>query len=279
MSMGTKGGPTGPRSERGKVRSSLNAVRHGFCGRNLLLPGEDAQLYAEKMDGVFSSLAPRNDAEAELVALVADDLHKMDRLARVEKALTLGRIEELLGMTPSAGQAVTLVEGIRAMGSAVATWSSTPMPTDRGEHYAKMFQQMADAVSLVEQTLPDLPAGVVPRCQERLTELDDTDRHAPVRAEAYQGAFDAARELLTVLLDRGANEDANQEQVRKLLADLALPDKEELAKLAKYRAMLEGSLQRRLAALEQLRRLTPAAATDSEVQRAKEYRVKLRVVA
>ena len=71
-------------------------------------------------------------------------------------------------------------------------------------------------------------------------------------------------------------EEAAQDELRTAISGIALPDEAELKKLARYRRMLEDSLQRRLAALDQLRRLT---AGKADVEKAKEYRVKLRVVA
>jgi hypothetical protein len=82
------------------------------------------------------------------------------------------------------------------------------------------------------------------------------------------------------LLDRGLAEEAAQEELRANISGIALPNKEELAKLAKYRTMLETSLQRRLAALDQIRKIAAnSAASEPVVGKAKEYRVKLRVVA
>ncbi|MGA8598820.1 MAG: hypothetical protein WB676_29225 [Bryobacteraceae bacterium] len=36
---------TGPTSETGKAKSSLNAVKTGLTGRTVLLPGDDAAIY------------------------------------------------------------------------------------------------------------------------------------------------------------------------------------------------------------------------------------------
>ena len=77
----------------------------------------------------------------------------------------------------------------------------------------------------------------------------------------------------------GKQQDIEQDELRAGIAGIALPDEAELKKLARYRAMLEASIQRRLTALEQLRRLTAENVTgEKDVERAKEYRVKLRLV-
>jgi hypothetical protein len=63
------------------------------------LPGEDAAEYEA----------------AQLVVLVADDMWKLDRLARIEKGITLGRIAELLGMTQTAGKAGRTANALMAL--------------------------------------------------------------------------------------------------------------------------------------------------------------------
>lgn len=271
---------TGPRSEVGKARSAINAVKHGLTGRGLLLPGEDAKVYSDKMDGIFTAMAPQNDAEAELVALVADDIWKLGRLARIEQGITLGRIEELLGLTATAERACTTGNAISALGKALAAWSEQPIPTERSTGFKSRFDAMVGALDLVEATVAGIPAGIIDTCNSHLTELHGRRGDTEVPQAAYLRLFDAAREVMTVLLGRGHAEEAAQEELRANIAGIALPSKEELAKLAKYRSMLETSLQRRLAALDQLRKLTAGIATNEAVLgKAKEYRVKLRVVA
>ena len=68
-------------------------------------------------------------------------------------------------------------------------------------------------------------------------------------------------------------------ELRKAIAGIALPDKDELTKLAKYTAMLEASLQRRLAALAQLREILAGRTSgEQDAERAREFRVRLRLV-
>jgi hypothetical protein len=89
------GRATGPRSEAGRARSSLNALRHGLGAVQAVLPGEDAAEYERRMEAVFESLAPANELEAQLVALIGDDLWRLERLGRIEQGVTIARIEEL----------------------------------------------------------------------------------------------------------------------------------------------------------------------------------------
>ena len=264
----------GPKTDAGKWRSAVNAVRHGLGAKHLLLPGESAENYEKKMDEIFSSFAPSNTAEAEVVALIADDLHRLDRLARVEKALLLGRIEEMVSQTGSGEKVGVMANAISVLGTAVASWANAGMPKP-GEDVRRQVSALRHAVGVVETTVPDIPREMVAALDDLLDQL----LAGGVLDEIHRQAFDAARVLLTFLLDRGAAEDAEQDRLRAAISDLALPEEAELRKLGRYRKLLEDSLQRRLAALDQLRKITAGqVAVEADVEKAKEYRVRLRVV-
>ena len=271
---------TGPKTETGKLRSALNAARHGLAGRGLLLPGEDAQSYTDKMDGIFEALAPKNHAEAELVALVGDDLHKLERLARIEKGVSLARIEELLGLTGSGERAGTIVNAIQVMGNALVTWSAEPVPTTRTLDFDRRYRTMCEAVALVDGTVNSIPMNLIDACDASLDEVRGKRGDVEISPPTYMTVFEACRVLMATLLDMGRDQDVEQDRLRSAIAGIALPDVAELKKLGKYRSMLETSLQRRLAALEQIRKITAGnVAGEKDVEGAKEYRVKLRVVA
>jgi hypothetical protein len=271
---------TGPKTEKGKLRSALNATRHGLAGRGLLLPGEDQAEYGARLDGIFTSMAPQDDAEAELVALVADDLWKLGRLAKIEKGVTLGRIEELLALTGTAERAGVTSNAITGLGTALATWSAEPIPVEKNTGFKRRFDAMVNAINLIEATVAGVPAGLIESCNDLVARLHGLKGETEVDHTAYVELFEAARQVMGLLLDRGHAEEAAQDDLRANIAGIALPDEAELKKLARYRKMLEDSLQRRLAALDQLRKLTAGkVAGEADVERAREYRMKLRVVA
>jgi hypothetical protein len=280
---------TGPKTESGKLRCAVNAVKHGLAGKNLLLPGEDAQEYENKLDGIFSSMSPKNDAEAEIVALVADDLWKLGRLARIEKGITLGRVEEMLAQTTTGERAEPVTRAITAVGTALMYWTREPIPSEAGEELGRRIRTISQAVAVVEATVlevpavpgvPAVPAELVEQCDDLIAKLQTDQHHGRFSPGIYTKLGEVARTLMGVLLDVGHAEAAAQDELRAAVASIALPNKEELAKLAKYRTMLETSLQRRMAALDQIRKLSASSAIgEAAVDKAKEYRVKLRVVA
>ena len=271
---------TGPKTESGKLRSALNATRHGLAGKNLLLPGEDPVEYENQMDGIFTSLAPRDEAEAQLVALAADDMWKLSRLAKIEKGATLARIEELLALTGSAEKSGTITNAITTMGNALVVWSAEPVPTTRTPDFDRRYRTMCEAVALVDATVNGIPMHLIDACDAALDEVRGRRDDVEISPSTYMTVFETCRRLMTTLLDMGRDQDVEQDRLRAAIAGIALPDVAELKKLAKYRAMLETSLGRRLGALEVLRRLTAGnVAGEKDVERAKEFRVKLRVVA
>src|SRR5215471_11234392 len=71
---------TGPRTEEGKRRSSLNAVRHGLTGRTVVLPGEDALAYRNSVKSWYDEYQPKTTTEAQLVQTLADTAWRMNRI-------------------------------------------------------------------------------------------------------------------------------------------------------------------------------------------------------
>jgi hypothetical protein len=270
---------TGPRTEEGKLRSAVNAVKHGLSGRNLLLPGEDEAEYASKLDGIFVALAPRNDAEAEIVALVGDDIWKLGRLARVEKAITLGRIEELLNVTSSAHSCRLLTDGISQMARAITAWEMEPVPLQRDDEFTRRVRMLSEAITYVEDRLPEISRDLVETCSQHLNGVRGRKEDPAVYRQAYVEVAHAARVLMATLLTQGDQLEATQQGLRTAIATIALPDENELKKLTRYRRLLEDGLQRRLATLEQLRKLGGAIVrSEEEKATARDYRVRLRVV-
>ncbi|MBV9266892.1 MAG: hypothetical protein JO061_12055, partial [Acidobacteriaceae bacterium] len=63
---------TGPTSETGKAKSSLNAVKTGLTGRTVLLPGDDAALYESHVAQFVKHFEPTGEQEQNLVQSLAD---------------------------------------------------------------------------------------------------------------------------------------------------------------------------------------------------------------
>src|SRR5436309_14394348 len=85
---------TGPKTEAGKAKSSLNAVTTGLTGRTVLLPSDDAVAYEAHVARFFKEYAPANEQEQALVQSVADTEWRLLRIPTLEMSIyAVGRLE------------------------------------------------------------------------------------------------------------------------------------------------------------------------------------------
>ncbi len=85
---------TGPTSETGKAKSSLNAVKTGLTGRTVLLPSDDAAAYQAHVDRIFAQWRPYDDNERTLTQTLADTEWRLLRIPSLEAGIyALGRLE------------------------------------------------------------------------------------------------------------------------------------------------------------------------------------------
>jgi hypothetical protein len=84
---------TGPRSEPGKQRSSLNALRHGLTAQTAVLPTEDPETYQRHIQQFLDEYAPATPTETQLVHEIANTAWRLNRIPFLEA--------ELLSQNPS----------------------------------------------------------------------------------------------------------------------------------------------------------------------------------
>jgi hypothetical protein len=83
---------TGPKTSKGKVKSSLNAVKTGLTGRTVLLPSEDVKQYAQHVRQFHEELKPVGPLETAVVQSLADTQWRLNRIPSLESGLlALGR--------------------------------------------------------------------------------------------------------------------------------------------------------------------------------------------
>ena len=269
---------TGPTTALGKERAALNAVKHGLAGNHLVLPGENVEQYTSRVDAVFESLAPKNDAEAQLVALVADDLWKLERLGKMEHALLLVRVEQLVAETPERERCARLKAALLSVGEALEGLLIQPYPLRRDTDTLARATRVATASGLVSRTIPEL-ASRAGTCELDLARLEYATEGAILPDGLYEAIVLSTRQLMGDLLTLADPAFAAEASAAQRLQAVALPDERELKKVARYRKLLEEGLQRKTLALESLRKLgAEQAAAVKNVTNAREYRMKLRVV-
>ena len=78
---------TGPRTESGKQRSSLNALSHGLTARTAVLPTEDPEAYQRHIQQFLDEYQPATATETQLVHEIANTAWRLNRIPLLEAAL------------------------------------------------------------------------------------------------------------------------------------------------------------------------------------------------
>src|SRR6267143_5636910 len=138
---------TGPKTEAGKKRSSLNAYRHGLTGQTIILPAEDLDAYQDFTDTYFKDYKPVGTLEKQLVQSLADTQWRLNRVAALEHNLIgLGFDEHSDSITtehPEAHAAFVIIEALRDETPALAVLGLHTARLSR--HFEKTLKQLNDA--------------------------------------------------------------------------------------------------------------------------------------
>ena len=78
---------TGPRTDSGKQRSSLNALRHGLTAASAVLPSEDQAAFDAHRRDFFDEYQPATPTETQLTQELADTAWRLNRIPSLEAAL------------------------------------------------------------------------------------------------------------------------------------------------------------------------------------------------
>jgi hypothetical protein len=115
---------TGPRTDSGKQRSSLNALRHGLTAACAVLPSEDQAAYDAHRRGFFDEYKPATPTETQFVQELADTAWRLNRIPSLEA--------ELLSQNPTPQ---TLI----------------PQLASLGLHYQRLSRQFQKAVDQLRE--------------------------------------------------------------------------------------------------------------------------------
>ena len=86
---------TGPRTEAGKERSRLNALKHGLTSQLTVLPTESTEAYQASLAQHVSMFLPATDQERVLVETIAKTKWRLNRCGTLEENLfVLSRLEQ-----------------------------------------------------------------------------------------------------------------------------------------------------------------------------------------
>ncbi len=86
---------TGPRTRAGKGQSSRNALKHGLCAEQVLLPDEDEREYERLGEQLIDDLSPVGALETMLVQTLAADLWRIGRIRKIEVGVLAWQLHEI----------------------------------------------------------------------------------------------------------------------------------------------------------------------------------------
>jgi len=118
---------TGPITEAGKQRSSLNALRHGLTGQIVVMPSDDLEAYQRHLAAFADEYHPNGATEAQLVQAMADSSWRLNRVTALEAnilTLAAARQPDPIASAPSQVQeAMALAASYEAQSKALANLS------------------------------------------------------------------------------------------------------------------------------------------------------------
>jgi hypothetical protein len=96
---------TGPKTDAGRKRSSMNALRHGITGQVTTMSDEDRAAHDKLSSALIKDLAPEGAMEIQLAQRIATDSWRLNRISAVEDNLfALGQLQHGGQTCPDAPQ-------------------------------------------------------------------------------------------------------------------------------------------------------------------------------
>ena len=141
---------TGPKTETGKWRSSLNALRHGLTGQIVVMPTEDLAAYQSHLKSFVNEYTPKGATESQLVQELADTAWRLNRAASLEaNVLTLAaaRLPDPLTDAPDEVQHVMAIAA--ALESQAKALTNLSLHTQR---LSRQFERTAAQLRNLQQS-------------------------------------------------------------------------------------------------------------------------------
>src|SRR6202140_4817131 len=198
---------TGPRTEAGKQRSKLNALRHGLTGQTIVLPTEDHSAYQRHSQSFLDECQPKGAIETQLVQSLLDTSWQLNRAAAVETnlfSLGIPEMEDRIRANhPEAESALAMALAYREHNRAFANIGTYRQRLTRqfertlvllrqiqAERRANEEHQLDNAVKILkmhnDQSLPDQAAPYNP--------TDDGFVFSKAEIETYMGREERRRQ-------------------------------------------------------------------------------------
>ena len=78
---------SGSKTQIGKQRSRMNAVKHNLSGQNLILQESEVEAYNRMSTSMFNDLKPKSEPEHQIAQKIIDTNFRLNRLTAIENNL------------------------------------------------------------------------------------------------------------------------------------------------------------------------------------------------
>lgn len=253
----------GPRTERGRSRSSSNGTTHGLRATGVLLPGEDAAAYAVHLEGVLAALGPVGHAETHVAALLADLQWRQQRWLRAVDSATAENLEERVKSTPEHARTVEIQNALLAVNAMLeaidgcdAIDPMRPQPLINGAR--GMLTMLRD--------LSDGHVSSAAAVSAAIAALDSAAT-APETATAVAALRESGAETRRLLVLRAEEAAKSVKTVERTLASGAVPGGDDAKMLVRYGRMIDSGVEAQLRILSTLQEKRRADEAESKGDR------------
>jgi hypothetical protein len=186
---------TGPKTEKGKHRTRLNAWRHGLTGQICLLTAEEHQAFDQHCTGIREALEPVGALETELAQSIAEDHWRLKRARAIETGIfaagVLGQLGHPFGGIREDAAQVPIDEAL----SKAHTWIAK---SENFQLLALYGQRIHRAIEKNMAELRTLRAERKAARQQLLEEAQLLAQLAHSKGEKYDPARDFPPEMLPI---------------------------------------------------------------------------------
>src|SRR6202162_5139057 len=200
---------SGPRTEKGKYRTRLNAYRHGLTGQIQLLTADEHEAFDKHCSGIRESLDPVGALDLELAQSIAEDHWRLKRARVIETGLFALGQQGALGALVTNDRDDPAQLPIDEALSRARTWLAK---SENFQLLALYEQRIHRAIQKNMAELRTLRAERQAARQQALEEAQLLAQLAQSKGEKYDPASDFAAELLQM------GSDFSSAGIRRLIA-------------------------------------------------------------
>ncbi len=163
---------TGPKTEEGKHRSSLNALRHGLTSHIVVMYGEDLEAYQRHLRSFIDEYKPQGPTESQLVQSLADTAWRINRVVALENNLMIVGSTDLAVFPDPIPHALTTAAMLddKTRAQALSSLSIHGHRLHRQfERIVKLLRELQSGRRAAEKAQPAKAAAVVQTHEEKAT--------------------------------------------------------------------------------------------------------------